>query len=84
MHMSAVLLQARSATRFNEIAYKGGTAAPLAAVQGEVAVVFDTPAGMEALIQSGKLRPLAITSTQRWKNWPDVPTVAETVLPVTR
>src|SRR5688500_12277452 len=41
----------------------------------------DTPAGMEALIQSGKLRPLAITSTQRWKNWPDVPTVAETVMP---
>ena len=81
MHMSAVLLQARSATRFNEIAYKGGTAAPLAAVQGEVAAVFDTPAGMEALIQSGKLRPLAITSAQRWKNWPDVPTVAESVLP---
>ncbi len=81
MHMSAVLLQARSGTRFNEIAYKGGTAAPLAAVQGEVTVVFDTPAGMEALIQSGRLRPLAITGTQRWKNWPDVPTVAETVLP---
>lgn len=33
------------------------------------------------VIQSGKLRPLAITSTQRWKNWPDVPTVAETVSP---
>ena len=81
MHMAAVLLETRTGTRFNGIAYKGGAAAPLAAAQGEVAAVFDTPAGMEALIQSGKLRPLAITFTQRWKNWPDVPTVAETVSP---
>lgn len=81
MHMSGVLLQARTAARFNEVPYKGGTAAPLAAVQGEVAAVFDTPAGMEALIQSGRLRPLAITFAQRWSNWPDVPTIAETVSP---
>ena len=81
MHMSGVLLQARTGARFNEVPYKGGTAAPLAAVQGEVAAVFDTPAGMEALIQSGRLRPLAITFAQRWSNWPDVPTVAETVAP---
>ena len=81
MHMSGVLLQARTGARFNEVPYKGGTAAPLAAVQGEVAAVFDTPAGMEALIQSGRLRPLAITLAQRWVNWPDVPTVAETVAP---
>ena len=71
----------RTAARFNEVPYKGGTAAPLAAVQGEVTAVFDTPAGMEALIQGGKLRPLAITFAQRWSNWPEVPTVAETVSP---
>jgi tripartite-type tricarboxylate transporter receptor subunit TctC len=81
MHMSGVLLQTRTGIRFNEVAYKGGTAAPLAAVQGEVAAVFDTPAGMEALVQSGRLRPIAVTFAQRWKNWPDVPTVAETVSP---
>ena len=81
MHMSGVLLQARTGTRFNEVPYKGGTAAPLAAVQGEVAAVFDTPAGMEALIQGGRLRPLAVTFAQRWSHWPDVPTVAETVSP---
>jgi tripartite-type tricarboxylate transporter receptor subunit TctC len=81
MHMTAVLLQGRTGVRFNEIAYKGGTAAPIAAVQGEVAVVFDTPAGMEALVQAGKLRPLAVSFPQRWKNWPDVPTVAESVSP---
>jgi len=81
MHMTAVLVQSRTGVRFNEIPYKGGTAAPLAAATGEVAVVFDTPAGMEALVQAGKLRPLAVSFAQRWKNWPDVPTVAESVSP---
>ncbi|MBC7780501.1 MAG: tripartite tricarboxylate transporter substrate binding protein [Proteobacteria bacterium] len=81
MHMTAVLLQSRTGIKFNEVPYKGGTAAPLAAVQGEVAVVFDTPAGMEALVQAGRLRPLAVSFPQRWKNWPDVPTVAESVSP---
>src|SRR6185436_10451447 len=59
--------------------YKGGNLAPMAVVQGETEVVFDTPAGMASLIQAGKLRPLAVSSAQRWKNWPEVPTVGETV-----
>ena len=81
MHLAGVLLQSRTSARFNEVPYKGGTAAPLAAAQGEVAAVFDTPAGMEALVRGGRVRPLALTFAQRWPNWPDVPTVAETVSP---
>lgn len=81
MHLSAGLLQSRAGIRFNEIAYKGGNAAPLAAAQGEVAAVFDTPAGMESLLQGGRLRALAVTSAQRWPGLPDVPTVAESVMP---
>ena len=79
MHLSTVLLQARSGVQFNLIPYKGGNLAPVSVVQGETQVVFDTPAGMGSLVSSGKLRPLAVTSAERWKNWPDVPTVAETV-----
>lgn len=81
MHLAGVLLQSRTGARFTEVPYKGGTAAPLAAAQGEVAAVFDTPAGMDALVRGGKLRPLALTFSQRWDNWPDVPTLAETVAP---
>lgn len=79
MHLATVLLQSRAGVQFNLIPYKGGNLAPLAAVQGETQVVFDTPAGMLSFVPSGKLRPLAVTTTTRWKNWPEVPTVSETV-----
>ncbi len=79
MHLATVLLQSRTATQFNLIPYKGGNLAPMAVAQGETEVVFDTPAGMASLIAAGKLRPLAVSSASRWKNWPDVPTVGETV-----
>jgi tripartite-type tricarboxylate transporter receptor subunit TctC len=81
MHLSTVLLQSRTGVQFNLIPYKGGNAAPVAAAQGETEAAFDTPAGMNALIQGGKLRPLAITTGARWKNWPDVPTIAEIASP---
>lgn len=79
MHLATVLLQSRTGTEFNLIPYKGGNLAPMAVAQGDTEVVFDTPAGMASLISSGKLRPLAVSSATRWKNWPDVPTVGETV-----
>jgi tripartite-type tricarboxylate transporter receptor subunit TctC len=79
MHLATVLLQSRTDTQFSLIPYKGGNLAPMAAAQGETQVVFDTPAGMASLISSGRLRPLAVTTASRWKNWPDVPTVGEVV-----
>ena len=79
MHLATVLLQSRTGTEFNLIPYKGGNLAPMAVAQGETEVVFDTPAGMASLISSGRLRPLAVSSASRWKNWPEVPTVGETV-----
>jgi tripartite-type tricarboxylate transporter receptor subunit TctC len=79
MHLATVLLQSRTGTQFNLIPYKGGNLAPMAVAQGETEVVFDTPAGMASLIQAGRLRPLAVSSPARWKNWPEVPTVGETV-----
>jgi tripartite-type tricarboxylate transporter receptor subunit TctC len=79
MHLATVLLQSRTGTEFNLVPYKGGNLAPMSVAQGETEVVFDTPAGMASLISAGKLRPLAVSSAARWKNWPDVPTVGETV-----
>jgi tripartite-type tricarboxylate transporter receptor subunit TctC len=36
---------------------------------------------MESLLSGGRLRALAVTSAQRWPGLPDVPTVAESVMP---
>lgn len=81
MHLVAVLLQARAGVQMNHIPYKGGNAPTLALMSGEVPVLFSSVAGMAPQVESGKIRMLAVTTRNRYPMLPNVPTVAETVLP---
>ncbi|OUL98890.1 tripartite tricarboxylate transporter substrate binding protein [Variovorax sp. JS1663] len=81
MHLAAVLFQARTGVQFTHVPYKGGSAPALAVIGGEVPIIFTSLAGMSAHIESGKVKPLAVTSRTRFAAFPEVPTVAETVLP---
>lgn len=81
MHLTAVLMQARGGFRLSHVPYKGGSAPLLAVMAGEVPVIFSSLAGMAPQVQSGKVRLLAVTSRQRFALYPEVPTVAETVVP---
>jgi tripartite-type tricarboxylate transporter receptor subunit TctC len=81
MHLASVLFQARAGVQLNHVPYKGGNAAPVAMLAGEVPLVFNTPSGSEGFTDSGRMRVLAITTPQRWGQMPNVPTVAETVIP---
>jgi tripartite-type tricarboxylate transporter receptor subunit TctC len=81
MHLAAVLFQARTGTQINHVPYKGGTAGPAALLAGEIPVLFTTPGGSTQFIKDGRLRAIAVTTQQRFSLWPDVPTIAETVLP---
>ena len=81
MHLTAVLMQARGSFRLSHVPYKGGSAPLLAVMAGEVPVIFSSLAGMAPQVQTGKVRLLAVTSRQRFGLYPDVPTVAETVVP---
>lgn len=81
MHLAAVLFQSRGGVEFTHVPYKGGSAPALAVMGGEVPIIFTSLAGMSSHIESGKVRPLAVTSAQRFSGLPNVPTVAETVLP---
>ena len=46
---------------------------------GQVQVMFDNLPSSIGHIQGGRLRALAVTTAERAKALPDVPTVAETV-----
>ena len=81
MHLVALLLQARTGIQLNHIPYKGGNALNLALISGEVPVLFTSVAGITPFIESGKMRLLAVTSKERYAPLPNVPTVAETLLP---
>jgi tripartite-type tricarboxylate transporter receptor subunit TctC len=43
--------------------------------------MFGTAGEVQPLVDAGKLRVIAVTSGERWKALPSVPTLAETVLP---
>ena len=81
MHLAAVLFQARAGIRMNHVPYKGGTAGPTALLAGEIPLFFTTAAGVINHVAEGRIRALAVTTRKRFVVWPNVPTIAETVLP---
>ncbi|WP_431153287.1 Bug family tripartite tricarboxylate transporter substrate binding protein [Acidovorax facilis] len=79
-HLGALMMSNRANVKTLHIPYKGGSPAQLAVMSGEIDFVFDTWAGLP-LIQSGKVKPLAVTSKTRMAQLPDVPTVEESGIP---
>ena len=59
------------------VPYRGNNPAMLALVAGDVQFTTDNLPQLLPQIQAGKLRPLAVTTPQRWFQLPNVPTVAE-------
>lgn len=81
MHLVSVLFQSRLGIQLNHVPYKGGNAPVLALFSGEIPIIFTSVAGITPQVESGKMKVLAVTTKKRFAQMPDVPTVAETVLP---
>ena len=60
-----------------QVPYRGSGPALTALLAGEVQVGFEIPSSALPHIQSGKLRPLAVTSRTKSAALPDVPTVID-------
>jgi tripartite-type tricarboxylate transporter receptor subunit TctC len=63
------------------IPYKGTSPALTDTISGQVQFVFGTVASTMPHVQSGKLKPLAVTTAARLAALPDVPTVMESGYP---
>lgn len=70
-------LNSLAGTTFQEVPYKGTGPATSAVVTGDVHASFVFYPSAKGLIDGGQLRVLAVTSPQRMKNMPDVPTMEE-------
>jgi tripartite-type tricarboxylate transporter receptor subunit TctC len=81
IHLSGELFKSVTGVQIQHIPYKGSAPALQDLVGGQVQLMFDNLPSSLALIKSGKLRALAVTSATRSPALPDVPTVAESGLP---
>ncbi len=76
-HLAGEMFKTQAGVFVVHIPYAGGPPAQLALVSGQVDFNFDNLAAASANIKSGKLKALAVTTSQRSSALPEVPTVAE-------
>ena len=79
MHLSVELLKATAGIDLVHVPYKGGAPADQDVVAGRVPILMDVLYAVQPLIKSGKIKPLAVLSPSRAPEWPEIPTVAESV-----
>ena len=76
-HLSGVLFTKGSGLDAVHVPFRGAAQTIPAMLSGAVDFAIDNLASYVPLIQSGKMRALAVTSAERWPTLPDVPTMGE-------
>jgi tripartite-type tricarboxylate transporter receptor subunit TctC len=77
-HLAGELLKTMAKIDIVHIPYKGGGPALIDALAGHVPLYFSSIAPSLPSVKAGRLRALAVTGSERSKQLPDLPTVAET------
>lgn len=80
-HLAAELFKSMANVKIDHVPYKGNTAAFADLLSGQVVMSFPTIPSALPLVKAGRLRALAVTSKERSRIVPDVPTIAASGLP---
>jgi tripartite-type tricarboxylate transporter receptor subunit TctC len=80
-HLTMELLQKSAGTQMTYIPYRGAATSGADAIAGQIDLSINFTPGMIAPLQDGSLRGLAVTTLQRSKQLPHVPTVSESGFP---
>jgi tripartite-type tricarboxylate transporter receptor subunit TctC len=78
-HLAGELLKSASGTDMTHVPFKGTPEVTLSVLRGEIDMYFDSPAVLTGLGASGRLKPIAVSSSQRSSIAPSLPTIAETL-----
>lgn len=81
LQLTAELFKSMAKIDIVHVPYRGLGPALIDLVADRIQIVFSDMAGLLPYVQSGKLRALAVTSSQRWRDLPELPTMSEAGVP---
>ena len=80
-HLNMELFKQMAGIDAVHIPFNGSPPGVMATVQGETQLMFAVMQPLQAQIQAGKLRAIAVTTAKRFPLLPDLPTIAESGYP---
>ena len=80
-HLMMALFTSMTGTRMLHVPYKGGAPAGIAIETGEVQAMIATLGSFLPQLQAKRVRALAVTSSARLEQFPEIPTVSEAGVP---
>ena len=80
-HLAAELFARMAGVKFTHVPYKGMSLGIAALLTGEVQFTFATLVSLAPYLKSGRVRVLAVTSSERVSSMPELPTVAQAGVP---
>jgi tripartite-type tricarboxylate transporter receptor subunit TctC len=79
-HMTGLVFQDRADIKLLPVPYNGGPAAALADVAGgRVSMIIEGYSGIVGSVKAGQVKLIAVAARERLPQFPDLPTVAETI-----
>ena len=76
-HLSGALIEQLAGVQMLHVPYKGGTQSMPDLIGGRVLLSFTTMSSFTPMVESGKIRIIAVSQDKRYERMPNVPTVAE-------
>ena len=78
-HLTGELLRSRAGIELTFVPYPGAAAALKDLMGGSITMMIESPSALTGAIEGGALKPLAVTAASRLPNFPDLPTVSESI-----
>ena len=81
IHLAGEMFKRMAGIEMTHVPYKGAAPALTDLLAGNIQVMFDSVSTALPPVRSGMLRALGVSSAQRFRDLPDVPTIAESGYP---
>lgn len=76
-HLTTEIFLRKAGVAGTHVAYKGSGQSHTDLIRGELLFMTDTPAAALPMVRAGRIRPLAVTGSERLASLPEVPTFEE-------